>query len=76
MSELDKRRAARHAQHKRYYAQTAGIYPPRRWTEEEDSLVLDSGYTDRQLSELICRSMKAIGNRRCRLKAAPGDPVW
>lgn len=61
-------REAKRAEHRRYYAQTAFLYRSRPWTEKEDRLVLAHEISDRELSSLICRSMKAISNRRWRLK--------
>lgn len=64
------RHERKRAEHKRYYAQTANRYKGRRWTEEEDRLVLAHTITDRELSEAIRRSMKAIQNRRAILREA------
>lgn len=65
-------RECRHAQHKRYYAKTAFKYKPREWTVDEDKLVLMHVIPDSELSPIIKRSMKAISNRRWRLKRAEG----
>ena len=43
-------------------------YPSREWEEYEDRLVLEHKVTDRELSELIQRSVLAIQIRRSRLK--------
>ena len=53
-------------QRKKYYAKTA-IYPPQRWTVEEDRMVLEHKMTDSQLSRIIHHSVKAIQVRRSRL---------
>lgn len=66
------RLARRHEQHKRYYAKTAFKYKPREWTVVEDKMVLAHAIPDSELSEIIRRSMKAISNRRWRLKRAEG----
>lgn len=58
------------AEHKRYYAQTAFKYERRKWTEDEDKLVLIQRIPDRELSRIIKRSMKSISNRRWRLRKA------
>lgn len=63
-----KQREAKRAGHRSYYAQTAFLYPPRPWTDEEDKLVLAHEIPDRELSARIRRSMKAISNRRWRLR--------
>ena len=42
-------------------------YERRAWTVEEDKLVLNSPFTDRELGERICRSVAAIWTRRNRL---------
>lgn len=67
--ESDKR-ARKHEQHKLYYAKTAFKYESRKWTVAEDKLVLAHEIPDRELSRKIERSMKAISNRRWRLKRA------
>lgn len=48
------------AEHKRYYAQTAFKYERRRWTDDEDKLVLIQRIPDSELSPIIKRSMKSI----------------
>lgn len=62
------RREAKRREHRRYYAETAFLYKPRPWTENEDKLVLAHDIPDRELSAKIHRSMKAISNRRWRLR--------
>lgn len=62
------RREAKRQQHKRYYARTAFLYPSRSWTKDEDRQVLAHEVSDRELSQRLCRSMKAISNRRWRLR--------
>lgn len=69
------RLARRHEQHKRYYAKTAFKYKPREWTVVEDKMVIAHAIPDSELSEIIRRSMKAISNRRWRLKRAEGPIV-
>lgn len=62
-------REIRNAQRKRYYSKTLNISQGRRrWTKEEDNLVLNSSLTDTELSKLIQRSVRSIQVRRCRLK--------
>lgn len=53
-------------QRKKYYAKTA-IYPPQRWTIEEDRMVLEHKIPDSELSKQIHHSVKAIHVRRSRL---------
>lgn len=61
------------AEHKRYYAQTAFKYERRRWTDDEDKLVLIQRIPDSELSPIIKRSMKSILNRRWRLRKAASE---
>lgn len=61
-------REAKRRAHKRYYARTAFLYKARPWSEKEDIAVLAHEIPDRELSERIERSMKAISNRRWRLR--------
>lgn len=58
---------------KRYYAQTAFKYERRRWTDDEDKLVLIQRIPDSELSPIIKRSMKSISNRRWRLRKAASE---
>lgn len=61
-------REAKHREHRRYYARTAYLYKPRPWSDDDDRAVLAHDVPDRELSERIGRSMKAISNRRWRLR--------
>lgn len=65
--DMEKFRKTRNAQRKRYYKKTSK-YGRRRWTEEEDKLVLAHDITDTELSNAIKRSVSAIQNRRYKLK--------
>ena len=44
-------------------------YPPRRWTVEEDLLVLEHSMKDKELASLLKRSWASVKNRRVELKA-------
>ena len=68
-----KERDLKHAEHKRYYARTAFKYERRRWTVDEDKLVLIHRIPDSELSPIIKRSMKSISNRRWRLRKAASE---
>lgn len=68
-----KERDLKHAEHKRYYARTAFKYERRRWTVDEDKLVLIHRIPDSELSRIIKRSMKSISNRRWRLRKAASE---
>lgn len=57
----------------RYYARTAFKYERRRWTVDEDKLVLIHRIPDSELSPIIKRSMKSISNRRWRLRKAASE---
>lgn len=61
-------REAKRREHRRYYARTAFLYKPRPWSDDEDRVVLAHDVPDSELSERIGRSMKAISNRRWRLR--------
>ena len=69
----DPKRARKRKEHKRYYAKTAFKYEPRPWTAAEDHLVLLHAIPDSELSVAIGRSLKAICNRRWRLRQAKGN---
>lgn len=69
LSELStSKRERKRAEHKRYYARTAFKYERRKWTDDEDKLVLIQRIPDSELSPIIKRSMKSISNRRWRLR--------
>lgn len=68
-----KERDLKHAEHKRYYARTSFKYERRRWTVDEDKLVLIQRIPDSELSPIIKRSMKSISNRRWRLRKAASE---
>lgn len=64
-----RQRERKRLEHKRYYGKTSFLYPRRRWSPEEDKLVLAHTMPDSELSIKIRRFLKAICNRRGRLKA-------
>lgn len=66
--DMEKFLITRNNQRRRYYQRTAGKYEFRRWTAEEDKLVMSQSMTDTKLSSEIRRSVSAIQNRRCKLK--------
>ena len=65
--DLKKHRDTCNKQNKRYYGKTSYKYERRRYTVEEDVLILSRSMTDSELSEKIHRSVKSIQIRRCRL---------
>lgn len=65
--DMEKWRKACNRQRKRYYAKTA-LYPPRKWTADEESMILDSKLSDHQLSPILHRSVEAIQLKRCKLR--------
>lgn len=67
------KRERKRAEHKRYYARTAFKYERRKWTDDEDKLVLIQKIPDSELSPIIKRSMKSISNRRWRLRKAASE---
>lgn len=74
LSELStSKRERKRAEHKRYYARTAFKYERRKWTDDEDKLVLIQKIPDSELSPIIKRSMKSISNRRWRLRKAASE---
>lgn len=65
-ADLDKWRNTVTAYNRQYYTKTA-IYGSRPWTEEEKQMLFDNDLTDRELSDKIRRSMKAIACMRSRM---------
>lgn len=55
-------------QRRRYYQKTANLYEKRRWTPEEDVVVIEHNIPDSHLSKKIKRSVEAIQVRRSKLK--------
>jgi len=68
-SDKEKLRKTRNAQRKRYYKQTQGN-KPRKWTDEEIELILESEITDKELANLLSRSIQSIQMKRHREKLA------
>lgn len=72
--DLDKYYETRREQMRRYAEHTgSGKYPPRPWNAADDQRVLSHQIPDRQLSNEIQRSVKAIQLRRCKLKKLIGN---
>lgn len=72
--DLDKYYRTRREQIRRYAERTgSGKYPPRPWNATDDQRVLSHSIPDRQLSNEIQRSVKAIQLRRCKLKKLTGN---
>lgn len=71
-ADLDKWRNTVTAYNHKYYAKTA-IYGRRPWTEEEKQMLFNADLTDRELSDKIRRSMKAIACMRSRLLKSNAD---
>lgn len=65
--DLEKYRKTCLQQKRRYFAKTQG-YQMRRWTFEEDIMVLMHDIPDSELSAKIKRSVSSIQRRRYRLK--------
>lgn len=57
----------RNHQRKQNYKQTQK-YSRRCWTEEEINMIITSTVTDRELSEILHRSVQSIQIKRSRLK--------
>lgn len=66
-SDKERARNLRNMHRKRNYSKTQG-YPPRDWTVGEMDLILNSEKTDRELAEILKRSVQSIQIKRCRLK--------
>lgn len=65
--DLDKWRNSVTEYNRRYYSKTA-LYEPRRWTDEEIEMIMKKEKPDRELSEILHRSMKSIVKKRCMVK--------
>ena len=67
--EWDKYRKVHNEQKTRYRNKTGAFkYVRKRWTAEELELIKKHEIPDRELSELICRSVSAIQTQRSKLK--------
>ena len=64
-----KARETGNRQNRKYYGRTSYKYPRRPWSAYEDEIILKHENIDRDLSELLKRSQKAIVVRRSRLKS-------
>lgn len=66
----DKHRAEYNAYMREWYRKyNAQKYPQRKWTTEEDLLVLEHSMTDKELAQLLKRSWSGVKRRRVELKA-------
>ena len=65
--DLNKWRKSVTEYNRRYYAKTA-LYEPRGWTDEEVEMIMAREKSDRELSEILHRSMKSIVGKRCLVK--------
>lgn len=65
--DLDKWRKSVTEYNRRYYAKTA-LYEPRRWTNEEVEMIMAREKPDRELSEILHRSMRSIVQKRHKVK--------
>lgn len=67
--DLNKFKKCKRKQQERWRKRSGAFkYGRRRWTEEEDTMVLLQNETDRELSKKIQRSIGAIYARRVKLK--------
>lgn len=69
--DMEKLRHTRGQYNQKYYSETAK-YKRRSWCEEEISLLFDERLSDRQLSILLKRSMKAITVKRSKIRKVMG----
>ena len=53
---------------KRYYGETAYKYKPREWTTQEEIILESFEGTDRELSCILKRSVKAIQHHRAKIR--------
>ena len=60
-------REAKVKERQRYYGESAFKYGSRHWTHTEDYILRSFDGTDRELSPILKRSVKAIQHRRARL---------
>lgn len=65
--DMEKYRRTRNACKRRYYGKTQKGGARRRWTKEEDAIVLEHAFTDTEISGMIGRSVCSIQVRRSRL---------
>lgn len=66
-ADLNKWRKTLTNYNREYYRKTAK-YPARTWTDEEIELIMKREMSDRELSEMLGRSMKSIILKRHRIK--------
>lgn len=70
----EKLRKTRQSYNRKYYDKTAG-YPKRPWTEDEIKMLFSDKYSDRELSNILERSMQAILQKRCRVRKERSIPI-
>lgn len=73
-----KYRKSRDRAKRKYYAQTQFRGRHGSYTEEEKTMILDKSMSDRNLADLLNVSVKAIHNKRSRMKQVMkyGAEIW
>lgn len=72
--DMERFRETKRNYYRKYYKVTENARNSRkRWTKEKDRLIIEHSIPDRELSELIGRSMKAILVRRVSIKNRKGE---
>lgn len=73
MRQIDRRRYPKvlYEQKKRYYEKTqylSGISQRRKWTAEEEEMIMRHEMTDHEMAIILKRSVRAIQGKRYKLK--------
>lgn len=67
--DMERYRETKNKYYSKYYKATENARNKgKRWTKDEDKLVIEHSVSDRELSREIGRSMKAIQMRRAKIK--------
>ena len=67
--DLEKYKKTKREQQKRYYAKTQDALNSRKyWTPREIKIIMAKNMSDRELSRILGRSMKAIEVKRSKIK--------
>lgn len=69
--DLEKYKKTKREQEKRYYGKTQDVLNSRKyWTPREIKMIMAKNMSDRELSQILGRSMKAIQVKRYKIKCS------
>jgi len=65
---VEEKKARKTKYHSKYLKENSKIYPRRKWTKEEEELIMNLEIPDKYISKIIERSIDSIAAHRKKLK--------